>query len=268
MIIKSNPQSQITKEENNTNLFDLPISIDTNNLICIAARPGMGKTALALHIALEYAKINKKEIYIFSLELSAQQIYERLICYLSEIDIRILQSKKFKDDELKHIISAKEKLKNMGFIIKDNFKITENQIIEELKKSKNCGMVIVENLQFIQSNKESKNRKKEISNIVSSLKKLSKDMGIPVIISTQLPRSIEYKKDKHPTLRDLSKVSNVLKRKSDTIIFPYRYEYYNTPDCENNYNRSEINIAKNKYASKCIVLYNWKSQSLKFCNPR
>ena len=261
MLIK---RTKIVKNESKINLFNGQIPLDCKNLICIASRPGMGKTALALYSAIEYAKNNKNKIYIFSLDLSVAQLHQRLICYLSEIDMHILQKQKFTNEEQIKVNLAKEKLKNTNIIIKDRHMLAGTEITKEIEKLEDCGMVIIENLQLISQNQKEKLRKKDITGFVLSIKKTSQNKNIPIIISSQLPRSLEKRKNKRPTIHDLSKVSNILTRKSDTVILPYRDEYYSIFYSQKDDTQAEIRIAKNNYAQKCTLHYIWSRRFIKF----
>ena len=265
MIMRTNEYvTDFSQGSNQPRFFDDLVSLDGENLICIASRPGMGKTSLALHMAIEYASCCEKTVYIFSLELPAEHIYERMICYLAEVDSYKMQRKRFNGEERMRINAAVKKLETLNIIIDDDSTVTENDISARIEKCENCGMVIIDYIQLALLKKPSRTLKKNTSRAVRHFKQLSKKMGIPVIITSQLTRQVEKIKNKRPSLFDLAKGSALLVKKSDIIIFPYREEYYNMVSSEDNYTQAEIHIAKNGPSLTGTVLYKWCRKSMKF----
>ena len=147
MIIKTNDYTPTFIESakgDGVTMFNDFVKLDRGNLICIAARPGMGKTSLALHMALEYAKKCDKTVYIFSIDSCSGEIYERMLCSLAEIDIRHMRRRKLSAEDKNKIAEASALLKDMNIIIDDAAELTDRQIIDRLDTVDNLGLVIVD----------------------------------------------------------------------------------------------------------------------------
>ncbi len=265
MIIKTNddtPISQSEPKENNIADFHDLVKLDRNNLICIASRPGMGKTSLALHMALEYAKKSGKTVYIFSLEMTAEQVYKRMIGYMAEVDSYSLHNKEFSEGQLRRMDEAVETLKSLPIIIDDDSVLSVKDIEKRIEKVNDLGMIVIDYLQLMTSESKFQNRTQEIQEISRELKGLTRKMGIPMMVTSQLWRGVEYRKNKRPTLYDLVKTCDDFEGDADTVIFLYRDEYYH--DISKDCGRAEIIIAKNRYESRGTVLLEWHGRYMKF----
>ena len=245
-------------------MFNGHVKLDRENLICIAGRPGMGKTSLALHIALEYAKKSNKKVYIFSLEMLADQIYSRMLSYLSEVDMRKIREGELSEEDNKRIFEATKTLQEMNIVIDDETNISVDQIDKKLENETNLGLVVIDYLQLMKSKNILSTRKQEIDEISRDIKRLAQEKGVPVIVTSHLGREIECRQYKRPLLYDLKKVSEDMTQVADTVVFPYREEYYNIYDFSDDYSIAKIIIAKNNYGSTNIIKYKWHGRFTKF----
>lgn len=264
MIIKTKDYTPVfitEHEENGITIFNYLVKLDRGNLICIATRPGMGKTSLALHMALEYAKKCDKTIYIFSTDLCSMEIYERMICSLTEIDTYHMRTRSFSAEDKDKITKASDSLKNTNIIIDDTTGLNERQIIDRLDAVENLGLVIIDSLQYVNCSRKMELLAQESSIIARELKNFSKRKNIPVIFTHKLNRKIEEREDKRPLLGDLRE-DGALAQDFDTIIFIYRDEYYN--DISTDHNQAEIIIAKNRYGSVKTISLEWQRRYGKF----
>ena len=266
MIIKTNdytPDFLTESEKSNVTMFNDLVKLDRGNLICIAARPGMGKTSLALHMALEYAKKCDKTIYIFSTDLCSMEIYERMICSLAEIDTYHMRIRSFSAEDKDKIKKASNLLKNMNIIIDDATDLNERQIIDRLETVDNLGLVIIDSMQYVDCFCQTELFAKETAVITRELKSFSKRKNIPVIFTYKLNRKMERRMNKRPLLRDLLYNGHgFLEHYSDTVIFLYRDEYYH--DISKDCSQAEIIIAKNRYDSVKTILLEWQRRYGKF----
>lgn len=214
--------------------LDRLINID-NKLITIASRPGMGKSSLVIKIARNVLIDNNIPIAIFSLDMSKEQMANRL-----------LSDKKLLNNHWTSITEEIKKLKDFTFYIDDTPGISIDKIIEKcqkLKLEKNIGLIIIDYLQLVSYNKnELLSRDKEITNIMARLKKLINEINIPIIITSQLSREPEKRENHRPVLSDFRKSSSIAQN-SDVVIFLYSDSHYNQNKKKGN--AIEIIIAKN-----------------------
>ena len=214
--------------------LDKLINID-NKLITIASRPGMGKSSLVIKIAKNVSTNNNVPIAIFSLDMSKEQMANRL-----------LSDKKLLNNHWTSTTEEIKKLKDFTFYIDDTPGISIDKIIEKcqkLKLEKNIGLIIIDYLQLVGYNKnELLSRDKEITNIMTRLKKLINEINIPIIITSQLSREPEKRENHRPVLSDFSKSSSIAQN-SDVVMFLYSDSHYNQNKKKGN--AIEIIIAKN-----------------------
>lgn len=264
MIIKTNdytPAFITEPEENGVTIFNDFVKLDRGNLICIVARPGMGKTSLALHIALEYSKKSDKIVYIFSIDSCSAEIYERMLCSLAEIDKYHMRIRNFSAEDKDKIKKVSDSLKNMNIIIDDATGLNERQIIDRIDTVDNLGLVIIDSLQYVNCSRKMEILAQETSIITRELKNFSKRKNIPVILTHKLNRIIEERENKRPRLGDLRE-DGALAQDFDTIIFLYRDEYYH--DISKDCSQAEIIIAKNRYDCVDTVFLKWRGRYGKF----
>ncbi len=268
MIIKTNdykPTFLSETEGNGVTIFNDLVKLDRGNLICIAAHPGMGKTSLALHMALEFAKKSDKTVYIFSHEMSAEQIYSRMLCYLAEVDLYSMRQKEFFHRELVRLSAASERLQKLNIIINDETFLAVTQIEEKMQDIDNLGLVVViDYVQLIKPDVLREKRAEEIGDISHFLKILTRKKNIPIVIISQLHRGIERRIDKRPKLSDIALVGGSTEVDSDTVIFIYRDGYYNLDDGTEDCTEAEICIAKNRFGSVGTLRYKWQGRYGKF----
>lgn len=236
------------------------------NLVIIAARPSMGKTALALNIARNAAVDFNVPIAFFSLEMSAKQLTQRLISIESEVDYSRIQSGNV-ENEYELIYRKAGDISNSKIFIDDTSAIGIFELRSKARKMKmkhGIGLVIVDYLQLMRGEKEKNgNREQEISSVSRGLKALAKDLNIPVIALAQLSRSCESRSDKRPILSDLRE-SGSIEQDADIVGFLYRGAYYKDEGCPPSL--IELNIAKNRNGAITLepVLLNFSANIQKF----
>ena len=237
------------------------INVSRDGLICIASQPEMGKTALALYMALEYAKKSSKAVYIFTLEMTAEQIYDRLLIMLAEVEAKTFHKKSYASHEKERIDAAQEQLSKMNFIIDDDSHLSVKQIDEKLKSVDNLGLVIIDYFQLLCSENNIGDREQEYFEIGRQLKILSRKRKIPLIFTAQLRRKTGSKTDKKLCLVDLAG-TGVLEHDQDTICFIHRNENASAGEKQE---EAEIIIAKNDLGDCGSITLMWKKNFIKFC---
>ena len=240
-----------------------------SELILVAARPAMGKTAFALNIATNVAVRAKVPVAIFSLEMSKEQLVSRVLSSETMIDSNKLKTGKMEEEDWIKLSEGLEPLSEAEMYIDDTPGISITEIrakCRKLKLEKDIGLVVIDYLQLISGSGNRKNgsREQEISEISRSLKILAKELNVPVIALSQLSRAPEQRKDDHrPMLSDLRE-SGAIEQDADIVMFLYRDDYYN-PDSENK-NIAEVIIAKNRSGSTGTVELLWLGSYTKFAN--
>ena len=238
-----------------------------SELILIAARPAMGKTAFALNIATNAAVKANVPVAVFSLEMSKEQLVNRILCSESMVDSNKVRTGKLEEDDWTKLAGAIGPLSEAEIFIDDTPGINITEIrakCRKLKLEKNIGMVVIDYLQLIQgSNKRGGSREQEISEISRSLKILAKELDVPVIALSQLSRAAEQRPDHRPMLSDLRE-SGVIEQDADIVMFLYRDDYYNQ-DSEKK-DIAEIIIAKHRGGSTGTVELLWLGSYTKFVN--
>jgi replicative DNA helicase len=213
---------------------DMTAGLQPSDLIILAARPSMGKTALALNMA-EYAAIKgKKAVAVFSMEMSASQLAFRLISSLGRINQQHLRTGELEDADWPRVTSAIQLLKDAKIFIDDTPALSPGELrarARRLKREHDLGLIVIDYLQLMAVPGTRENRATEISEISRSLKALAKELNVPVIALSQLNRSLEQRTDKRPVMADLRE-SGAIEQDADVIVFIYRDDYYNkeSPD--------------------------------------
>ena len=238
-----------------------------SELIILAARPAMGKTAFALNIATNAAKSNVP-VLVFSLEMSKEQLVNRVLCSEAMIDSNKLKTGKIEENDWVKIVDALGPLSETEMYIDDTAGISITEIrakARKLKLEKNIGLIVIDYLQLIQGSGSRRNgsREQEISEISRSLKILAKELNIPVIALSQLSRASEQRSDHRPMLSDLRE-SGSIEQDADIVMFLYRDDYYNEESESKNI--AEIIIAKNRSGSTGTAELLWMSNYTKFAN--
>ena len=239
-----------------------------SDFIIVAARPSVGKTAFALNIAQNVAIRTKQVVAIFSLEMPAIQLVQRMICAEANLDGTIMRNGDFKKDEdWKKLTMGIAALSEAEIYIDDSPTITVTDIrskCRRLKKQKGLGMVIIDYLQLIQGRgRTGENRQQEVSDISRTLKQLGREMEVPIIALSQLSRGVEQRQDKRPIMSDLRE-SGSIEQDADIVTFLYRDDYYNQETEKKNI--IEIIIAKHRNGPVGTVELVFLKQFNKFVN--
>lgn len=238
-----------------------------SDLIIIAARPAMGKSAFAINIATHAAVNNNVPVVIFNLEMSKEQVANRILCGEAMVDSNKIRTGKIDDNEWIKLANASGRLAEAPIYIDDTPGISIMEIrarCRKLKLEKDIGLVVIDYLQLVQgSGKKNNSREQEISEISRSLKILAKELDIPVIALSQLSRGAEKRDDKRPMLSDLRE-SGAIEQDADIVMFLYRDDYYNE-DSEKK-NIAEVILAKHRGGSTGTVELLWLGNYTKFAN--
>ena len=238
-----------------------------SELILVAARPAMGKSAFALNIATNAALRGNAPVAIFSLEMSKEQMVNRILCSEAMVDSNKVRTGKLEDEDWGKIAEAIGPLSESGIYVDDTPGISVMEIrakCRKLKLEKNIGLVVIDYLQLVQgSGKRNASREQEISEISRSLKILAKELNVPVIALSQLSRAVEQRPDHRPMLSDLRE-SGAIEQDADIVMFLYRDDYYNE-DSEKK-NIAEVIIAKHRGGSTGTVDLGWLGSYTKFVN--
>ena len=260
--VLSEVQNQLEKLSTNrgkisglpTGLYDFDELTDgfhENELIIIAARPAMGKTALALNIATSIARQTKKTVAIFTLEMRAEQLVTRMISSLGQIDAKKLQNGSLQNQDWKRVNEAMSQLAELNIYIDDSPGVTIADIKAKCRRlaslDGNLGLVLIDYLTLINSvNKYGGNRQQEVSEISRSLKTLALELKIPIVTLAQLSRTPELRENKRPVLSDLRE-SGSIEQDADLVAFIYRDDYYNEESkIDDNISKTELIIRKNR----------------------
>ena len=241
--------------------------LHNSDLILVAARPAMGKSAFALNIATNAALSAGTGVAIFSLEMSKEQMTNRILGSVAMVDGNSIRTGRIADDDWIKLATASGELSQAGIYIDDTPGISIMEIrarCRKLKMEKNIGLVVIDYLQLVQgSNKRVGSREQEISEISRSLKILAKEINVPVIALSQLSRAPEQRPDHRPMLSDLRE-SGAIEQDADIVMFLYRDDYYNQ-DSEKK-NIAEVIIAKHRSGSTGTVELAWFGNYTKFAN--
>jgi len=228
--------------------FDrLTAGLQPSDLIIIAGRPSMGKTAFALNIGYNAAKKTQKGVAVFSLEMSKQQLGIRLLGFDAKIDATKLRTGNLRGKEWESLTDSANRLSELPVFIDDSSGISVLNMkakCRRLKKKNDLALIIIDYIQLIQGRRSAESRQLEMSEISRSLKAMAKDLDVPVIVLSQLNRKVEDRPNKRPQLADLRE-SGAIEQDADVIAFIYRDEMYN-PDSEENRNIAEIIIGKQR----------------------
>lgn len=243
--------------------------LQNSDLIIIAARPSMGKTAFTLNIAQAVAIKQKKCMAIFSLEMSREQLVNRMFSLQSGIDAQKLRTGALSDAEWEELINAASIIGDSKLIVDDTPGISIQELRSKCRKYKiehDLSLVMIDYLQLMSGNKSgsSESRQQEISEISRALKSLARELNIPVIALSQLSRAVESRPDHRPMLSDLRE-SGGIEQDADVVMFIYRDEYYTKEKCERK-GVSEIIIAKQRNGPIGTVELAWIAQLTKFGN--
>ena len=249
-------------------LDKLTSGFQPSDLILVAARPSMGKTAFTLNIATNVAVRSQQPVVFFSLEMSKEQLVQRMLCSEGAIDSQRLRTGELGDEDWEHLIAAADRLTNAPVYIDDTPGITIMELRSKARRVKaehGLSLIIIDYLQLMQgrSSKGSDNRQQEISEISRSLKALARELKVPVIALSQLSRSVESRQVKRPMLSDLRE-SGSLEQDADIVMFLYREDYYDKETEQKNL--TEIIIAKHRNGPIDTVKLYFNKEFTRFAN--
>ncbi len=247
--------------------LDMKINgLNKSDLLLLAARPAMGKTAFALNICMNVAKKYNKTVAFFSLEMSREQLAMRLMSMESFIDSKQLATGKLTEEEWTKLCMASSALSQTDIRVDDNPSITVAEMNAKCRRLDNLGLVLVDYLQLMTGagyGKNSDNRVTVVGEISRALKIMAKELNVPVICLSQLSRAVEGRQDKRPILSDLRE-SGAIEQDADAVMFLYRDEYYNENSEEKGI--AECIIAKNRHGETGTVKLQWLPQYQTFAD--
>ena len=242
--------------------------LQKSDLILLAARPAMGKTALVLNLIEYIALHGAHTIAMFSLEMSKEQLVKRMLAMNSKVDSQKIRTGNLEDEDWVRLVDSVRRIGNTNLVIDDTSGITASEIrskCRKLKLNKGLDLIIIDYLQLMSGSgkRRGDSRQQEISDISRALKVMARELNIPVIALSQLSRAVEQRPDKRPMLSDLRE-SGAIEQDADLVMFLYRDEYYN-PDTEDK-GVAEIIIAKQRSGPTGKVKLAWLSNLTKFGN--
>jgi len=268
-----------------TDIDSLLGGLQPSDLLILAGRPGMGKTALGTNMAFHAARTYVQDIeagaefprgapvLFFSLEMAAQQLSARVLAEQTEIEMWKIRNGRFSESEWENFVLTTQELSTLPLYIDDTGGISIAQIAarsRRLKREKNIGLIIIDYLQLVEPSRRHENRVQEITEVTKGLKTLAKELNVPILAVAQLSRGVDSRDDKRPVLSDLRE-SGSIEQDADVVMFVYREEYYlktrepdpSTPEhakwlekCERAHRRAEVLVEKHRHgATNKIDLY-------------
>lgn len=252
-------------------LDEITTGLQKGDLIILAARPSVGKTAFALNLAMNIVLLANKSVAFFSLEMPAEQLIQRMLSAISHVNnYKFKEPQHLVKEEKENILIAYDKLKNKNFFIDDSGSIKLNEIIwksKRLKDKNQLDLIIIDYMQLIPTDSYNGNRQQEVSKISRSLKQLARELNIPILALSQLNRRVEERESKKPMMSDLRE-SGSIEQDADIIAFLYRDDYYNKNNSEEdkpkNKHLTELNIAKHRNGSIGTIEFLFDSATGKF----
>ena len=237
-----------------------------SDLVLLAARPGMGKTSLALNIALNVAKSTQKAVAVFSLEMSKEQLVTRVLSNESRVESQKLLTGNLSEQDWDRISDATVTLSPLDIRIDDNPLLTVADMNAKCRRIDNLGLIVIDYLQLMTSaggntGRGAESRQQAVSDMSRMLKIMAKELGVPVLCLSQLSRANEKREDKRPMLSDL-RDSGAIEQDADVVMFIYRDDYYKE-DAEQ-HNVAECIIAKNRHGSTGKVNLTWSPEYTTF----
>ena len=249
-----------------TGFRDLDVALtglNKSDLILVAARPGMGKTAFALNIALNAAKASGKAVAVFQLEMSKDQLAARFLASEALLDSQKLKTGNLNQDDWIKIARATSVLAKTHLFVDDNPAITVAEIKAKCRRlGDSLGLIVIDYIQLMQTGgRRSENRVQEVAELSRGLKIMAKELNVPVVCLSQLSRAAEQRADKRPMLSDLRE-SGAIEQDADIVMFIYRDDYYDAESDDKNV--AEIILAKNRHGATGTVELQWIGQYTTF----
>ena len=239
--------------------------LNKSDLLLLAARPGMGKTSFALNIALNVAKLSRKTVAVFSLEMSAEQLVTRILSGEALVENYRLRTGNLRETDWQKIASAASVLNQLDIRVDDNPMLSAADMNAKCRRLDNLGLVVIDYLQLMTSagdkSGRGENRQQIVSDISRMMKIMAKELNVPVICLSQLSRANEKRDDKRPMLSDLRE-SGAIEQDADIVMFLYRDDYYNE-DSEK-HNIAECIVAKNRHGETGKVELRWMPEYTQF----
>ena len=263
--LETNPSEVIGMPTGFSGIDRILVGMGKGDLIIVGARPGVGKTALTMNIAVNTALRSDKAVCIFSLEMTTEQLATRLLSSEALVDSFKLRSGKLSDEDWDRLGHASAKLAGCNILINDTPGMTVSGMKSQLRRVKNLGLVVIDYLGLMQSEERIENKAQEIEKITNNLKRMAKEFGVPVITCAQLNRESEKRKGtegKKPNLSNL-RDSGAIEQDADVVMFIYRPGEHDKEDPEKQ-TQAEIIIAKNRHGSQGTVKMSWLGQFTKF----
>ncbi len=249
--------------------------LNKSDLIILAARPGMGKTSMALNMALHAGKFSGKSVAVFSLEMSKEQIGMRLLSREALVENRVLATGRLSDEDWVKVAAAANSLSHTDMLIDDDPSLTVADMNAKCRRVKNLGLVVVDYLQLMTSagGKQSyggESRQQAVSDISRALKIMAKELQVPILCLSQLSRANEKDKTtvRRPRLSDL-RDSGAIEQDADIVLFLHREDYYNDDDADPDIepDMAECILAKNRHGETGILRLGWRPQFTSFIDP-
>ena len=272
-ILENNPQLLAGTPTRFQKLDKLLIGMGKGDLIVVGGRPGMGKTSFCMNVATNVAKTTDKNIVVFSLEMSSEQLVSRMLSSEALIDSSSMRTGKLSPNDWTKLAEAASVLSKTNIYIDPNPNITPTAMKSKLRRLGNIGLVVIDYLQLMHSDVETDNRVLDIANITRAIKLMAKEFEIPIILCSQLARSTEKRgqKERQPMLSDL-RDSGAIEQDADIVLFIYRSDYYERKEGDaleqsesnSDYIVAECNVAKNRHGSPGVVPLSWVGKYYKF----
>jgi len=242
------------------------LGLNKGDLILIASRPGMGKTSIALNIALHAAKSSGKTVAVFSLEMSREQLAMRLLSSEAFIDGKNLQRGRIKPEEWRRLADAAASISSSDLLISDDASLTVTDMNAQCRRVQNLGLVVVDYIQLMQSASgargyQGENRVQIVSEISRMMKIMAKELNVPLICLSQLSRANESRQNKRPLLSDLRE-SGAIEQDADVVMGLYRDDYYNAESEQPNI--AELIILKNRRGETGMIELQWLPEFTNF----
>lgn len=250
-----------------TDLDNMLTGLHGGELLLVAARPAMGKTAFVLNIAHDLAVMHNTPCALFSLEMSKEQLVSRMIAIDAMVDSKNMKLGNLSDDDWDKVIESTEAIAKAPLYIDDNSAITISELrsrCRKLKQNHNIGLIILDYLQLMSSSRQVESRQQFISEVSRALKNIARELNIPVIALSQLSRAVDSRPDHKPVLSDLRE-SGAIEQDADVVMFIYRDEYYN-PETTTKPQTAEIIVAKQRSGETGSVDLRWLGKYTKFAD--
>ncbi len=244
----------------------LTTGLNRSDMIIVGARPGMGKTSFALNIAKNVAIQQKRTVVFFNLEMSCEQMVNRLLSSEARVSGKKLRTGELTPDEWTRIGQAAATLCQVPMYLDDTASITVPEMMSRVRRLDDVGLIIIDYLQLMHSGKKTENRVNEVSEITRSLKIMAKELNVPVMVCAQLARTTEKQSNHRPALADLREWGSI-EQDADQVLFLFREEYYkNEKDDPNSVETgtSEVIVAKNRHGELGTVKLAWSGEFTSF----